>query len=98
MTRAEGPFTVGDLVISALALLAVCLFLVGLPLWLDDLHERFDPQPPAAVTPSVIHGAYAPLAVYDPKDRALTIEPSAPRELLICIRAQCKLAEEWVGR
>jgi hypothetical protein len=54
--------------------------------------------PPSAPRPQVIEGKYAPIAIYDPRERALTVTAAAPRETLVCLRDQCKLVEEWIGK
>jgi biopolymer transport protein ExbD len=33
---------------------------------------------------------------WDPKDLTLTVADYAPRELLVCLRGECKLVEQWV--
>lgn len=54
--------------------------------------------PPAAPRVQVIEGKYDALASYDVKERQLTVSEHAPRELLVCMRGECKLVEDWLGR
>lgn len=69
-------------------------------LWLVVLQfapvETVSPLAPLPV--QVVHGKYSPIAIYDPTERELTVTAAAPRETLVCLRGQCKLVEEWIGR
>lgn len=80
--------------LASVALLILLLTLIAVPLLIGaDRPERTE-----VTAQQFIFGKYSPIAVYDPKERELTITPAAPRDTLICIRTECKLAEEWVGK
>lgn len=55
-------------------------------------------QPPHPDPVQTIEGRYAPIAIYDPAERTLTVTEHAPRETLLCLRGECKLVEEWLKR
>lgn len=45
---------------------------------------------------TAIHGGYSdPIVTYDAFDKRLVVTAHAPRDLLICIRDVCDLAEGW---
>ena len=66
-------------------------------LWAVSVTKTQPSAPPPASEPRYqsIEGKYSPIAVYDAKERQLTITDAMPREAFICIRKQCRLAEEW---
>jgi hypothetical protein len=55
-------------------------------------------RPPGPAPVQAIYGRYEAIAVYDAKERELTITPAMPRETLVCLRGTCKLVEEWIER
>jgi len=79
---------------GSLAVVALVLFVIAV-VWPD-------PLPPPAMAPTAAQVRFVPgraeLASYREKDRTLTISPTAPRDLMVCMRGDCRLVEEWVGK
>jgi hypothetical protein len=38
------------------------------------------------------------IARYDAKENTLTVDPKARRDLLVCLRGDCRLVEAWLGK
>lgn len=61
-----------------------------------------EPLPPLAPTPDfvVMQPGDAPQAVItvSADQRTLTVTKHARRDLLVCLRGDCRLVEEWLGR
>jgi hypothetical protein len=74
-----------DVIIAGVALL---VGMVVSAVW------RPEPMPPVMA----VHAALPPVVTYSADERTLTVSEHAPRDLLICIRGRCDLAEGWVGK
>lgn len=85
-------------VLSALALCALLLAVVKpepMPA------AQLTVAPPSAtetVLNSTVAGSTVALVRYVESDRTLIVSEHAPRDLLVCLRGDCRLVEEWLGK
>jgi hypothetical protein len=65
---------------------------------------RHEPMPPKLSPPPADLIAFQPgpspqpVVVLSADQRELTVTAHARRDLLVCMRQQCRLVEEWVGK
>lgn len=54
--------------------------------------------PPAPAAALTWPRTGATIATFDANELTLTVTEHAPRALLVCLRGECRLVEEWVGK
>lgn len=85
----------------SLLLIALALIAAG-----DALMNPDPLPPPLAIAPGSETGSirfydrqsFVEFVHYSEKDKTVTVTEHAPRDLLICIKGRCDLAEGWIGK